>query len=1740
MIMPTEPTEGYSPTTNTLGEISSDFPGMCGITSYNRVEGHFYLKRMPDPKSETVNRTVQGLADRFESGYEDPSVASMVSMNDKVNVTRTVYQGEILSTQTKSAIGTFTATSGSAKTSAIVQQGGLSYYDGSTNVTSSSANTIVAIAVEDIRPFALKDLDTEHDALFDFTDLSKPTNENYIRHLTPEQEPRVAVIDSPADLISSGGPPKILIYYDAVDLSGEVVASWKGSSFASAIASHSWAANDLQGINNAAKRGWLVVKRTVPDANTVYIDNSGASPNYRPLFDWLRLPYTTANANNTWTPLTIHAPGGLISIPTKDLEGQVRSNSLQMNPSGGITNSPFINLENCAHTVAQRSLAGLEKGTNSGIGVPMAQANTRSPVSKSDSAYHTLSVRVNGKQTALTSGTSSQQPVCLEQFDIIDNIVEADRHLLLIHPKNRHRSNTLGTLYTTHNSKSDYHSCSIELMLMRGRVEEIAPNSDAESGGSGVLVRGRSQLMDISDRVAERDFNLTEGYPVKEIGDLGSPSVSLMMGGVGQGAIDIKPDRTEHSFLPVWKDRIVGAGNPSVRNDRQTSTYYASTRALVELPLFPSMFYDTEKRLSSSENKRTPLPDDQSMELILDCSMTAANRPQMQQHESRWAIDWGMKNMVSALKVHDQAKVVGNVWVRCMRESAATYIRRSEYNSAHGESVDLAYYGTHPASSYFEVDSVLPFVREGGLHGIAAPTNGHLQPANNQIWTLDAVGDDPDGNGFVVTVGEGILSERGLRLHIWKMEINGDSHRLYWNRFHDFDNNAAGPTGGGGIERKMITGLPVVMGCWLTDEAGEGQVGVSDLTGITVGASTSNATLAQNFVLPMERALGLRHGSGTTRICIDPDDNEAILINDGPTMEGFSFDPGNYLYGNDDIPLVPPIECRSGYLALKGKRSDNTLDYVRPMRIKLGEVSSKGTVTKFDDAVDELIRQINQAGHPLAKNENGGSAFDPPTLFTAAEGTYTVTSDDTGSHMGYIRAFLGGDVESRDGEQGRSIVIHSTIPGATGRNFAVWLNNYGPYPYRPIQAVGHGGLVATNSRSYQAGSFPAPLPLGMDGETHVPITTFQGGVHGAVEDLDGNLRTYNGIGQEFEFKTVRNPKDTSNSDLPPYDPDTQSILWVERKALDALRRISKATTWGNEGLILVDDKHLGTFTHNAAGIGGTISRASGTGACAGLWNVYPLDRSLGKKWKDLFYDSDGNFKEVPIKVISPLIDAHGILFFGGGHTGVTFDVSDGTANDYSDFYTHHYAKGPTGYSGFQNLQEVQTSAAVLDFTEIRNSDTVKENTYRGIHHAQTVTSTGVAAASAHLMTHDCLFYVRMNHASLGSTNHGLTTGTEIDAEDLYGTKLKAFGNWSSALAAVAASAVTVDGDASGALLQGAHATPSGNAHTAISLHKIEINGTNQVLPRVPIPANMVTTPWSISFFVHPGNTGTWSSAAHGNGPVLQGIDANGKQWGVSIISKQHSTTSHWDYKIIANASAAAGTNLATTTNVSLTGAKDAWYHVVVTSDGSTGIPLIYVNGAVKATTNTSTDTDHVVTGDAGYNAGSNSGQPHLTAGIGVGTLAVSGVVVSGTVAVGGTTITVGGASALTHFSIGDEVFTNAGVFLGIVDSLNATTIGFKEGILAEAPNTNNLKKVSALATGLYGRAANMAAIGISLCSHEAYDLTGSYYYGEPYDLTVTNSNPIYFKGRLSEVALWNKVLSASEITTLYNARSVWN
>ena len=105
----------------------------------------------------------------------------------------------------------------------IIIQGGAGSYDTTlaTNLSASVHDEIVAIAVEDVKPFLIKGLDIDFTA--DIKD-GKPTNDGYIKHLTPTDRKMVASIEAPAILTSAGGPSRILVYYSAIDLTGEVIA----------------------------------------------------------------------------------------------------------------------------------------------------------------------------------------------------------------------------------------------------------------------------------------------------------------------------------------------------------------------------------------------------------------------------------------------------------------------------------------------------------------------------------------------------------------------------------------------------------------------------------------------------------------------------------------------------------------------------------------------------------------------------------------------------------------------------------------------------------------------------------------------------------------------------------------------------------------------------------------------------------------------------------------------------------------------------------------------------------------------------------------------------------------------------------------------------------------------------------------------------------------------------------------------------------------------------------------------------------------------------------------------------------------------------------------------------------------------------------------------------------------------------------------------------------------------------
>ena len=168
------------------------FAGMAGLTSYNIVEGEFYLKSLPLPDKQEVKQTIQGITDTFSYENENLAIRSLISENDRVKVTEMTYFGEIRKVMNK----TMTAAKviGGAAINLLITESGIGEYASYGPITgnqkTSTHHELVAIAVEDIRPFLLKSLSSDAEAEFKTTTTAlkttqMPTNDTYIQHLTP-------------------------------------------------------------------------------------------------------------------------------------------------------------------------------------------------------------------------------------------------------------------------------------------------------------------------------------------------------------------------------------------------------------------------------------------------------------------------------------------------------------------------------------------------------------------------------------------------------------------------------------------------------------------------------------------------------------------------------------------------------------------------------------------------------------------------------------------------------------------------------------------------------------------------------------------------------------------------------------------------------------------------------------------------------------------------------------------------------------------------------------------------------------------------------------------------------------------------------------------------------------------------------------------------------------------------------------------------------------------------------------------------------------------------------------------------------------------------------------------------------------------------------------------------------------------------------------------------------------------
>ena len=981
--------------------------------------------------------------------------------------------------------------------------------------------------------------------------------------------------------------------------------------------------------------------------------------------------------------MEIVAPGGIIEIPTQDFKRPIKSHLLKSHGFDGSFPSPFVNIEDCVLTI---------KDGGRGYGIPKRINNTNTPDPTANPSHHILTISSNTGDNLKNFDGGAQTPSALRRstlqvFNILDNEIDQNHHFILIAPANENRYAGLEDFVSSSESTNPP-NVSIEIALLNGRAEEF--NTLIDSDGAKLEIRGRSKLMDVTDSEVKRNLNLGETVPIKEIGDLGTPSVSMTLGGVGQGGADAKAERTEHDSLSGWKDKVVSSGNVSVRNDRQTSTDYASTRALVEFPLFRSMFYDTDGLYEEIDGVTNGVHAfGKEFKIEIDCTMTAMNRVQMQTYEARNSVDWGMNHGYAGIKVNDAA-ALGKT---NRPYSFALKVINPKIQAVVTSGSVL---NTGASNAYIQVDSVEAFVNDTlqGTDGINRNTSTGVLGRN--FYVIIAEGQA----GPTVTHDTSYENYLLARVH----KIDTANNRLHIDevffRGPRTDTIATFSASAPSAVTKIVEGMSVVMGGIIVNDLTAHSGFGSSVMRVDWGDST-------NYATQLRTALSLCLGMNTT-LLFQGTEGE-IQHNLG--MGCLEWDVFNEWSQPNNRQLKEPIECKSILYGLKGISKDGTsLIDVKPQTLNLREIALKSD--GFEGCVNEFIRRINMAGHPDAQEI---TILDP----FGTGGKERAPSDAYISHLGYVRAFLGSPVVSRTGEQGLSVVIHSTVPGAAGRNFAIKFHNNSYYPYQPYQAFGHGGLLATNSRSYQLNSFPAPLPLGADGETYAPITTFTGAVHGPLThatDQSNTQRTYNGIGQRMKTQTKISAITTFGSNA--------SYLWnavqqrfdymiIKADGVDQLMR----STHTSGGIISVNGRYA-TYEDFRIEYNATAYNVDEMF----LINVKPYKEA--DKFAEEFFQagtpSTGTaITELDIEFIYPMVDTEGILFFGGGHTGVVFDISDGSKNDYSDFYKHPLANGPTGFAGFQNLGNFGTASAILDFTDVLNEDTINDDTLRGFHH-QTV------------------------------------------------------------------------------------------------------------------------------------------------------------------------------------------------------------------------------------------------------------------------------------------------------------------------------------------------------------------------------------------------------------------------------------
>ena len=502
--------------------------GHTGRHKFSHVKGHPFLRSLPPSIEEIVDRNLDGTSDTFKAYYDGASMGlrEQLPIGTIMDVHRQAYIGSALGVETSS-------------TPSQVVENGMASLD-------ASQRNIIAIGGSGFSPIAF--LLKGHASLGE-----DGTSTNYNLHLTPEDEPRIAVLSVPS--LATDAAPFVEIHYNAIDLTGTTM-----------------------GMTGPA----LCVVKTVPSASAII----GG----------------TAVADHIATAIAagekLHAPGGLIRISDDDLG----SGSIALTPhrlvgdnTGGTAYElelnkarlPSVYTPNNATDLPQSPPLGIEASHVSNIShasqyhkliVHNAQSGTSQsasqqtadlPVETAPSAFvmNPMQEASSNNNGVFDLSPTNQRTNLYEMFDIIDNWQEDKTHYIVVQPSLRTRTMQLHKFVGKDINPTNHNYISIEYMQCRGRLKQF--KDSRTSKGRRLVLEGVGLLDDIrGSAVNFQGDGSPDSHPIKEITP-GGPVVSVSLGGLGQGGKDTKPTYDPSPIARIgWNTRrpcgaVVNAFNQS-------------------------------------------------------------------------------------------------------------------------------------------------------------------------------------------------------------------------------------------------------------------------------------------------------------------------------------------------------------------------------------------------------------------------------------------------------------------------------------------------------------------------------------------------------------------------------------------------------------------------------------------------------------------------------------------------------------------------------------------------------------------------------------------------------------------------------------------------------------------------------------------------------------------------------------------------------------------------------------------------------------------------------------------------------------------------------------------------------------------------------------------------------------------------------------------------------------------------